>query len=137
MRAAIGIHVLHVSFHQRWSALSYHLMAARLVLGDNRAEGKAIGFLADCRRLRQRSCSCRQGGQLSIRRRGADSQLLTAYSSRPANNGRAISIQSRPRGRRLGANVDAENGHGDGAECVAVERLGFVQVNEVSRGDSE
>jgi len=38
---------------------------------------------------------------------------------------------------RSGRDVDAEEGRGDGAQDVCVEGLGFVEVDEVGRGDME
>ena len=40
-------------------------------------------------------------------------------------------------GRRSGVDVDAEDGRGDGAERVAVEGLGFVEINQVGCGHPE
>jgi hypothetical protein len=39
--------------------------------------------------------------------------------------------------RRSGADIDAEEGHGDGSERSAVEGLGLTKVDQVERGHLE
>ena len=41
------------------------------------------------------------------------------------------------RGRRSGGDIDAEEGHGDNAERVAVEGFGLVEINQVGCGHLE